>query len=47
MLTQLHAHGVHHRAQCLALLREAKMERPNLDFIRYCLKSGRVVTTDL
>lgn len=36
LLTQLHAHGVHHRAQIIADMRAAGLEPVSTDYIRYC-----------
>ncbi len=46
VLTQIHTHGAHHRAQILALMREAGLEPPNVDYIRFCLKTGRVTIAE-
>lgn len=46
VLTQIHTHGAHHRAQALALLRAAGLTPPNVDYIRFCMKTGRVTITE-
>jgi uncharacterized damage-inducible protein DinB len=37
LLTQLHSHSVHHRAQIMLSMRSAGLETVNTDYLLYCI----------